>query len=378
MSAIIKGKQIIIFSPQPWSYLYISKHHYARLLAENNTVYFITAPAFNKNSPGLWEMPEPGRNLEVLTFSVPFPERVKFYFPAFYKYIFRKRIGKIFKKRKIAPDITIDFGCYSEFDNLDFISSAQKIFFPVDDKGFLVGDTRGADLVVSVSRNIVDKYLNAGKKAYFINHGLSEEFSRIARSSLLDLSYTQGQPLRFGFAGNLFSTFMDFVVMEQVVSQHPDIIFELFGSMKHDRTNQQHVNWNRFMHESSNIRIRGLVSPAELAGEYEKMDGFLLCYKPDYINYHAENSHKILEYLSAGKILVSTYVSIYKDLNLICMSDKDRNEDLPAIFAEAVIHVKSWNETARMQARINYALDNTYIRQLERIQELLLKSNAIL
>lgn len=374
VSSKISGKKVLIFSPQPWSYLYISKHHYARLLAAENTVYFVTAPILGSKSDATWNRPEPGKNLEVLHFSLGIPERVKFYFPFLYKKFFKNKIRKILKQKGVVPDICIDFGCFSEFDDLDFIDAPRKIFFPVDDKAFLNGDNRGCGLVVSVSQNIVDKYWAAGKQAYFINHGLSEEFASLGNSSLQNLSYSPGRPLRIGFAGNIFSTFMDFDVMERIITEHPGIVFDLFGSMKHDDRNPQHVKWNKFIHESPNIKLWGQVTPADLALEYSKLDGFLLCYKPDYINYHAENSHKILEYLSAGKVLVSTYVSIYKNLGLICMSEKDRNDDLPAMFTAAINELGIWNAEDQLRARILYALDNTYVRQLERINNLLMES----
>ena len=182
----------------------------------------------------------------------------------------------------------------------------------------------------------------------------------------------------FAFAGNIFSTYMDFDVFETIIAENPGVIFELFGSMNFNTENPQQFRWNAFILAAPNVRVRGMFSPADLAAEYLQMDGFLLCYKPDYINYHAENSHKILEYLAGRKVLVSTYVSIYTELNFICMSGKDKNSDLCSIFKQVVADIESFNSFELMKSRTEFALDNTYKSQLNRIEQLLIKSPSVI
>ena len=96
-----------------------------------------------------------------------------------------------------------------------------------------------------------------------------------------------------------------------------------------------HAGWNGFLGSAKNVKLHGFVSAEKLAHAYREMDGFLLCYKPDYKDYHAENSHKVFEYLSTGKVMVSTYLSIYEGNELINMSGKDKNEDLVEVFADS-------------------------------------------
>ncbi|HEY0678980.1 MAG TPA: hypothetical protein VGD17_11885, partial [Chitinophagaceae bacterium] len=74
--------------------------------------------------------------------------------------------------------------------------------------------------------------------------------------------------------------------------------------------------------------------------------------------------------LSSGKVLVSTYLSLYEGNTLICMSPKDRNEDLPKLFAKVVEQIEQWNKEEMQMKRIALALDNTYGKQLERIEEI--------
>jgi hypothetical protein len=41
---ILKGRRILLISPQPWDHLPISKHHYAEELAADNDVTFLEPP----------------------------------------------------------------------------------------------------------------------------------------------------------------------------------------------------------------------------------------------------------------------------------------------------------------------------------------------
>lgn len=41
--SFLTNKNILIISPDKWSELYISKHHYARYLSKNNTIWFLNA-----------------------------------------------------------------------------------------------------------------------------------------------------------------------------------------------------------------------------------------------------------------------------------------------------------------------------------------------
>jgi hypothetical protein len=163
---------------------------------------------------------------------------------------------------------------------------------------------------------------------------------------------------------------LDIPIVRKIVFEHPEVEFHFFGGTTYNKAVKLHSEWDRFLRESPNVYIHGILSPGELAAAYQKVDGFLLCYKPDYKNYHAENSHKVFEYLSTGKVLVTTYLSIYEGNSLMAMSAKDKNEDVPRIFDLCLSQIESLNNPALQRQRILLALDNTYKRQLERIDTL--------
>lgn len=378
MGRFFSNKSIVIFSPQPWSHLYISKHHYARILAKENRVYFISPPEFDGKNTSAWLQPDPASpNLKVLSFSLTMPERVKFYLPAIYRAVVIRRMKKIIRNATGTPDILIDFGCNAEFSSLRHFEGAVKIYFPVDDKDFIDGDMRGSSVVFSVSKNILSKFEADHKPAYFVNHGLAPEFERLARAVLNFPPYVVPSRVTIAYAGNLFSPFVDIPVFQSIIKHHPEVRFDIYGNTKYNKKSTVEKDWFEFLQAAPNVQLKGVLSSANLAAAYENVDGFLLCYKPDYVNYHAENSHKLLEYLGAGKVLISTNVSLYDQNPLICMSPKDRNEDLVDIFSEVIDRIGEYNTSTLQKARAEFALDNTYKKQLERIEQLLMALPAL-
>jgi len=368
---MLLNKNIVIFSPQPWNHIYVSKHHYALALAKQNNVWFISAP---EKKAGAIKIQTCEGSLHIIHYNFWLPERIKFKMPYLYKKVLSQHIAKIIARVAGQVDVCIDFGCYQFFDNLDFIDASHKIFFPVDDRQDMKIIMRGADHLFSVSANVLEKFRSHGVDGTFINHGLSESFAAVAKESLIrPRNSASSRRLRVAYSGNLFIPFLDIAVLEKIISAHPLVEFHLFGSIEVNKSIDSHVHWWEFLNAASNVRLRGFVNPEQLSNAYDEMDAFLLCYKPDYRNYHAENSHKVLEYMSTGKVLVSTYLSIYWGNELIKMSPKDMNHQLPDIFSEVLMNIEAWNSPELEKKRIEFALQHTYKEQLARITEVITK-----
>jgi hypothetical protein len=99
------------------------------------------------------------------------------------------------------------------------------------------------------------------------------------------------------------------------------------------------------------------------------MDAFLFLYSPAKDLNGASNSHKLLEYLSTGKPVISTYVSNYEGTGLLEMGRREDEPLLNALFDEVTHNLALYNSPERQQQRIQFALDNTYRRQVVRIRE---------
>lgn len=373
-SDFFRGKTILILSPQPWHNLFLSKHNYARALAKDNKVIFIGAPAHNKNFFKLTK-PESGLDLEVLEYGITLPVKIKFHWPWLYHFIIKYRLHKILADHFQDVDVCIDFGCYQQYNSIDWIPAKFHIYFPVDDHHFLKPQDRGADLVLSISENICSKFSTHNKKCHFINHGLNKEFEENAVRIIKERDFWNPNPkINVAYSGSLFIPFLDIPVLQEIIQENPQVDFHFFGDTRYNKSNLNHRAWDNFLRNTTNVKLHGFLHPIDLVKSFNTMDAFLLCYKPDYKNYHAENSHKVFEYLSTGRVLITTYLSIYQGTPLMLMSEKDKNEELKIIFSECIYSLERYNTTQLQKERIKLSLDNTYNRQIDRIGELIRKA----
>lgn len=360
---VFRDKTIFVLSPQSWRHIKLSKHHYASELAKNNTVVFVGPPVTGRSFSCRKEYNS--KKLIILSYSLPLPSWLKFKWPLLYKFVLRSRLKHILLKSFGHADYCIDFGCYQQFDDVGFVLADYKIFFPVDDFAVLRPDSRGCDIVFTVSENIQRKF-PAGT-AHFINHGLSYEFVEGYKRFPFTSKSALETRVKVAYAGNLFLRFLDTEILMSIIARFENVDFHFFGSTDFSPEVRWQWEWNEFLRTRKNVFLRGAVSTVELVKEYSDMDAFLLCYKPDYKDYHAENSHKVLEYLSTGKVLVSTYLSIYKNSSLFVMSAQDRNQDLIDLFAMVVERLSDFNDETQMFLRRDFALQNTYAKQIERM-----------
>jgi len=367
MERKFKDKKIVILSPQPWNHLFISKHHYAKELAKQNDVFYVSAPSHKWTLDYTVKIIE--KRLALINFSVLVPDLVKFKLPWLYKSIVKRSLKKILKQEVGVADFSIDFGCYQFFDSIDFLPAKYKIFFPVDDFPHLTGDMRGSDIVLTVSKEIARKF--RGSACHFINHGLSEEFETKAISEFRDHTpWRPFQKTRVGYAGNILLKFINFQLFENLIRSNPESEFHFFGSHDSSSISERQFEWLTFLKQSENVILHGWVNSTQLVDLYQEIDLFVLCYQPDYQSYHGENSHKILEYLSTGKVVVSSFISLYDKTGLLEM-DNAQGDQLGHLFKKVVDNLKDYNSIENMQTRRAFALDNTYKRQLSRIEQLM-------
>ena len=115
--------------------------------------------------------------------------------------------------------------------------------------------------------------------------------------------------------------------------------------------------------------------PKKLSKKLNDYDGYLLCYKPDAELNSGSNSHKILEYLSFGKVLIANKVGSYQNnKDIILMAEREDNSDYVKLFNSAIEKLDELNAEVSIKKRRNFALANTYSNQLMRIEELIGKS----
>lgn len=370
-----RDKKILILSPQPWNYFFISKHHYALELAKDNDVWFLSAP-----QPGIGWKKELAKNnvrsrLTVIKYKLPLPQFFRFHVNKLYRYINRQTVKQMLKRIVPHFDLCIDFGCYSLYENVDFVSAADKIFFPVDNFSNMPFTQRGAQYLFTVSEVIRKKFSDAGISCHFINHGLSADFASRAKKELENNnSWKKRERITVGYSGNLFIRFLNRDIFRQLIDENREIAFHLFGSTEFNKTDAGEAEWFRYLSSQPNVFLRGFLMPEQLADDLQSMDALLLCYKADNKDYFGENTHKMLEYLSTGKAIISSHISLYADSVMISMTEAGNDEALPLLFSKTIKELEIHNSVELREKRIAYALDNTYAEQIKRIGRLVNKN----
>jgi hypothetical protein len=116
-----------------------------------------------------------------------------------------------------------------------------------------------------------------------------------------------------------------------------------------------------------------VLKTAELSYALNGMDILLICYDMELDQSKGTNYHKVMEYLSTGKVIVSNNITTYnKYPDLIRMvTERNNNNSLPAMFRDTVSRLEMYNSPARVNDRRSFARNNSYKIQLDRIEQII-------
>ena len=163
---------------------------------------------------------------------------------------------------------------------------------------------------------------------------------------------------------------MDWNALIKTVQTNPNIHFVFIGPDQ-----PSNIGGSKTFAELDTIKsfpntyFTGSMSKKELASVLPLFDAFLMSYDHQKYPIHVSNSHKILEYLSTGKTIVSNFTSTYSSYSLLEMVEQ--NNLLPDKLATVIQNLNQYNVIEKQKERMKYALDNTYPKQISRIEKLL-------
>ncbi len=352
--------------------------HYATLLAEKgNKVYFVNPP---RNRSGKWVQPEKSDtlpNLRVIHLK-PIPNALFFRHKLLlvYNLLTGRYISGINKIVNGRVDEVWNFNP-NTFTDVQKFNGAKNILFLYDFyKGRHVDKAvAAADGIVSPSRVILNYYQPVNSAALLVQHGLAQHFAVIATTKLQQNEFfeTSGGKIRIGYMGNLLREGMDTDAAHKIITAHPDKEFHFWGPYSVTENNvtdqtvlsQELSDFIFFLEQCPHAFLHGIKAQAELAREIQEMDAFLFLYTPSKDMNAASNSHKLLEYLSTGKTVISSVVSNYEGTGLLAMYDK--GGDLAVLFNEVTDNLTEYNSAENQKKRILFALNNTYAKQADRI-----------
>ncbi|HEY6899248.1 MAG TPA: hypothetical protein VI233_01335, partial [Puia sp.] len=318
--ATLNGKTILILSPQSWGKMFLSKHHYAVELAKRgNTVYFLDPPEQGASdldkAIDITPLPH-APNLYKIRHKLYFPYALKFHALPLFHALVRPHLNRVVRAMGKKPDIIWSFDIGHLYPLGHFKKAECRVFHPVDEPltRVAIGAARGGQIIFSVTREILEKYHGFDVPRHFINHGVQADFLLP-----VNVGAAPGNPIRVGLSGNLVRPDLDRPTLLQIVAENPGVVFECWGSYSFRQSNiggnddNDTADFIKALQSHSNVVLHGAIPTGDLAKEIHRMDAFLICYDINKDQSKGTNYHKIMEYLSTGKVVISNTVTTYKD-----------------------------------------------------------------
>ncbi len=358
------NKRILIISPERWGINMLSKHHYAVALAKKNQIYFLNPPSAT-NEITLSESEY--ENITIVNYSQRFMglNRLISLGPIF-NFLSLLEISRLLNKLPNSLDVIWSFDPF-RFQNLKLFKAPLAIFQCVDfvhTKLDLIA-AKTADLVIAVAQPILDKYKTLNRQTYFINHGVSNYYLDAQRKIK-----KPDQKIRCGYVGNLLSFGIDHESLLTILVQNPMIEFHFIGPSTSSNLGNfipQEIFINQ-LKRLSNVVLHGQMVPSEVSNQIQTYDLFLICYHTEAMGPIVSNSHKLLEFLSTGKVVVSSRISTYDKLAPPLFEMVSLREDLPKRFTEVINNLTHYNSTAFQEKRVDFAITNSYENHIREIE----------
>lgn len=366
----LSGLNILMISPENWNHIHVSKHHYARVLAERgNRVFFLGPPAgaFGRRKTEVM-------NLQILDYP-GFVRGLRFY-PAFLR---RKQTRKVYETLEATAGVTFDV--IWSFDNSVFydldalpdktLKISHIVDLNMDHQTARAATT--ADLCLCTTALIRERLQVYNARSYALMHGV-QTWPANAHECAKHLPGSQR--LKAVYVGNLAMKYLDWEVLRKAAETHREIDFVLYGPNADDLNigrNRTHAD-KAAMLKLQNCFFPGRIAPSEIPYVLAGADLLLLAYQKAHLRDQA-NPHKVMEYLQSGKPIAANYTAEFSDLNLFVMSGEDH--DWNGMFTRLLGQLEAERAPEKVQARQGFAQQHTYLRQIERIEALLQKHELL-
>lgn len=357
-----QNKNILIISPEPWSHIFVSKHHYAIHLAKNqNKVFFLNPPGrrferFPTQYANLWSIQYKG-----------FVRGLRFFPRLIQRLVIRYVFMKLEKLCGASFDVvwSFDNSVFYDFDALP--ASILTISHIVDlNQNFQTERAAStAQFCFCTTDPIKERLLKSNPHVYKINHG----FNVVKHNKTISLPGKARK--KTIYSGNLSMPYIDWSIMYTIVKDNADVDFHFIGPNGYDfneKTDSHHI-FKRRLFDFANVFMIGKIEADLIPAYLMSADILLVSYQEKYFQDQA-NPHKMMEYLGSGKVIVSSFTKEFEDCrDLIEMSKK--NEDLPSIFKRVANNLEYFNSVRLQQQRTSFALRNTYDNQILKIEEII-------
>lgn len=349
---VLTGQRILIISSEPWGINKLSKHHYAEALCELGNEVFFAHP----NNPDEANTEVKLLNDKVLRGLSPLPKVAQ-------RKLMAREIDRILA-------LTGDLDLVWSFDNsrlfhLDLFRAKKVISHVMDyDMDFQTErHATSADLCLGVTQAIVSRLRSHNSNSHLLGHGY-----RYQETDTLPMLPGEGEKKAI-YVGNLLIPLIDRALLVELVQTFHLIDFHFVGSTGADNLNTkvdpQAADFLKKLEGRKNVFLHGAVQSERLTGMIRAADFCLLAYDTKSYPQQTANSHKVMEYLASGKPVFCTPMSEWNNSDLL--TNYSSAEELKML----IQNLELYNNPDHVGRRRDYALDHSYVRQIERIEKLL-------
>jgi hypothetical protein len=220
-----------------------------------------------------------------------------------------------------------------------------------------------ADQVYAVSKSILAPFLGKPTPAALLAHGVAGPFAALAEHGT-DWIRRPGA-LKVGFAGNLSRPIVARSVLLALMESFPDVEFHFWGQSELPaHADAGAVEFVKRLKTFSNCRLRGMQNTTALAADFAGMDAFLLAYRqdPGEKDFDFSNSHKILEYLATGRVILSSPLSEYetRERDFMLFAEGNTQDAFENQFRILLGNLSHLNGAELAKLRRECALQNRY------------------
>jgi glycosyltransferase involved in cell wall biosynthesis len=357
------GPAILIISPEPWDAHAVSKHHYARVLAETGReVLFVDPPDLHPRRHGSPIAIRPAPGVEgVRVVSAPrVAAGLRFMPPVLRHWLEGRWLARL------ETEAGVEIGTVWLFENSRFFDMAfagdrLKIYHQVDLNQVFHPELAAAtaDVCLCTTDFIRERLLAVRPDVHKIHHGTA--VPRTAGDAL-SLQPFDVPGLHATYIGNLDMPYLDVDALAGLIGRFDHVTFHLVGGC------DGRSRLFRRCGEAANAVWWGKLPFQQLASILERSDMLLVAYPKERQREQA-SPHKMMEYLLSGKVVVSSYTDEYKDKrHLLEMADPD--QPIAEVFERVAADIADHNAEPRQAERRAFALDHVYEKQLGRIESI--------
>lgn len=359
---MIKNKNIVLVSNEPWGDIWYSKHNYANELSKHNKVLFIS-PVTGWRFLNLFKfktsLQKISDNLSILSYTNVLPIRNKFLSRLNDKLV-SPLLRKEINKKMSEIDVFWTFDPF-RLSNPKLFRPKISIFHSVDKYNFLpYGEEELAiksNFVICVSESISDIYRSLNKNVFTIPHGISEDEFKPDEEKLKNIP----QKDYFLYVGNIDFR-LDWYLLKKLFSSFSNVEFLFIGKLNDTLEPENRALFETKIYPNLTY-IKAL--PFKDLKNYIYRSAACLAPMSQTVNGNAIAHHKIYQYLALGKPVFGIEFSDYAQFKeLLYMSNESDK-----LISMVENFLKNGEDKSLTAKRIDLAGKNKFNVLLERISE---------